>query len=238
VDITEFEPIGFYKSGRPIYPIMGGAGESDSSDDGQEDPPEDSAGDDDSSETENSDDTGEDDFDSLPDKTKAEIRQLRRDNRRLRQAAKGKSNGNGQEPDTGAVVLAELAKLLGVKNGSTQQQSQETDSDAQANEVKTAKVERALIRVAGTAGANPDALLDSRSFLEEIADLDPADPEFRKDLLESVKTAVRENPSLRIQGKKAPGKSGGDLGGGKGSVKLPENASPQQRLAAAYAANG
>jgi hypothetical protein len=181
-------------------------------------------------------DSTEDDFDSLPEATKAEIRKLRKENRTLRKAQpKTTSDDKGTDPQ--AALLAKLTELLGGDMG-TPPKAPATDNSA--SELRTARIELAAYKAATAAGADPDALLDSRSFLREIEDLDPTDASFEKDLREAAKAALGANPSLKAksggQQKAPPGKSGGDLAGGK-SPGLQEFLDPQQRLAAAYAAN-
>jgi hypothetical protein len=176
----------------------------------------------------------ESDFDSLPDVTKAEIKQLRRENQRLRKAAKG-IQGSTDSPSSAETVLAKLAESLGVEMGvgAPKGKAKATD-DGTADELRLAKVELALYRVAGAAGADLDALLATRSLIREIDDLDPSDADFEKNLKDVIKAALGQNPNLRT--KKTPGRSGGDMNGGKGSGQR-EFTSPQERLAAAYAAN-
>ena len=104
---------------------------------------------------------------------------------------------------------AELAK----------QASQERDQ-ARA-EVKLARVELAAERAARKAGADVDALLDSRGFLKRIADLDPTDDGFAAAVETAVRDAVKERPSLKST--TAPPRSGNaDMtsGGAAGSGQL------------------
>ncbi|MEU0084900.1 hypothetical protein [Streptomyces sp. NPDC006274] len=61
--------------------------------------------------------------------------------------------------------------------------------------------------------AKAAALLDSRSFLQAIADLDPSAKGFTSAVDDAIRAAVKENPSFAVQ---AAGKSGGDLSGGTG----------------------
>lgn len=188
----------------------------------------------------------EDYFDSLPEATKTEIRHLRRENQRLRKtakASKGGEQGKDQAPTGQAAILAKLAEALGIEMGAGTAQDPPkapAKDDSSANELRLAKVELAVYRVAGAAGVDPDALLDSRSFLREIEDLDPTDSSFEKDIRDAAKAALGQNPSLRVKDgtgqRKPPGKSGGDMAGGKTPANQ-EFTDPQQRLAAAYAAN-
>ncbi|MFD7884086.1 hypothetical protein ACFV3N_16805 [Streptomyces bauhiniae] len=62
-------------------------------------------------------------------------------------------------------------------------------------------------------GAKASALLDSLSFRQKIADLDPTAKTFGANLDDAIKAAVKDNPNFGTQ---AAGKSGGDLSGGTG----------------------
>jgi hypothetical protein len=58
---------------------------------------------------------------------------------------------------------------------------------------KQATLELSIFRAAGAAGANAPALLDSRSFLNDVADIDPKDSAA---LTAAITKAVTENPLL------------------------------------------
>ncbi|WP_416975653.1 hypothetical protein [Streptomyces sp. 4F14] len=62
-------------------------------------------------------------------------------------------------------------------------------------------------------GAKASALLDSVSFRQKIADLNPADKTFGANLDDAIKAAVKDNPAFSTQ---TAGRSGGDLSGGTG----------------------
>ncbi|MFE1329751.1 hypothetical protein [Streptomyces microflavus] len=76
-------------------------------------------------------------------------------------------------------------------------------------------VELAVYRGAGKHGADPDALTDSRAFLNSIKGLDPSDEGFGKAVSAAIKKAVEDNPKLKV-GTPAPDSSAGDFGGGTG----------------------
>jgi hypothetical protein len=186
----------------------------------------------------------EDDFDALPEATKTEIRALRRENQRLRKAAKATkapepASKDATAPTGQSALIAKLAEALGVDMGAVTTPEPPKTPDS-SNELRLARVELAVYKVAGATGVDPDALLDSRAFLREIEDLDPTDASFETDIRDAAKTALAANPNLRAKSangqRKSPSKSGGDMAGGK-SPGTQEYATPQQRLAAAYAAS-
>ncbi|MDQ0854787.1 hypothetical protein QFZ79_002898 [Arthrobacter sp. V4I6] len=78
-------------------------------------------------------------------------------------------------------------------------------------EAKQAKTELAVYKAAAKAGADADALLDSRAFLAKIADLDPSKT---ADIDKAIKEAVTNNPKLKTV--QAAGASGSDFSGGSG----------------------
>ncbi|MGW1277979.1 hypothetical protein ACWD4V_13645 [Streptomyces tsukubensis] len=63
-------------------------------------------------------------------------------------------------------------------------------------ELRTARVELAAYRTAGEQGARADRLLNSRSFLSAISELDPADETFAASLGAAITTAVEGDPDL------------------------------------------
>jgi len=81
----------------------------------------------------------------------------------------------------------ELAKQLDEARGETK------ESRAQARQTA---VELAVYKTAGRHGGDPDALLDSRSFANAIAKLDPTADGFDEAVGKAVKTAVDGNAKL------------------------------------------
>lgn len=98
--------------------------------------------------------------------------------------------------------------------------AREAAEKAATNARQTA-VELAVYRTAGKAGADPDAVLDSRSFLNEVADLDPEAPDFGDKVTAAIKAALKKNSKLSAA-PAGPGKQGADhsgSGGGTGRSK-------------------
>lgn len=90
-----------------------------------------------------------------------------------------------------------------------------SERDSARAEARLARAEATALRAAAKAGADADALLDSRSFLDRIGKLDPADKDFAADVEQAVRDALKERPSLKA-GKPAPGPRNAELGGGNG----------------------
>ena len=87
-------------------------------------------------------------------------------------------------------------------------------------------VELAVFRAASSAGADPDALLDSRGFLDKVKDLDPSDGQ---GIRLAIADAIQNNPRLKAQAAEpataqpapsapAAGVSGADFAGGTGAA--------------------
>lgn len=93
---------------------------------------------------------------------------------------------------------AGLAKLIGLGEEEPPDPEVLTQqlSSAQA-ETRQARVELAVYRAAAQHGADPDAVLDSRSFQAAVADLDPSAPDFETRVNTALAAAVQTNPRLR-----------------------------------------
>jgi hypothetical protein len=82
--------------------------------------------------------------------------------------------------------------------------------------------ENAILRVASTAGADADALLDSNTFLDSLGDfiqMDPKSAEFRKQLQAHITVWVDKHPKHKTTPTTpTAARSGGDHPGGTGST--------------------
>lgn len=85
--------------------------------------------------------------------------------------------------------------------------------ERERTEARQARVELAVFRAAGKAGGDPDALLDSRAFLDSIAELDPTGAGFGEAVAGAIVKAIEGNPRLKA----ATGKAGEAEGDGKGA---------------------
>ncbi|MFE5591450.1 hypothetical protein [Streptomyces sp. NPDC056549] len=106
-----------------------------------------------------------------------------------------------------AVAAAEKAGRTAAEQAA---QTEIQKRDAQLRELT---VRDAIRDRAEQHGAKASALLDSVSFRQKIADLDPADKTFGANLDDAIKAAVKDNPAFATQ---TAGRSGGDLSGGTG----------------------
>lgn len=112
--------------------------------------------------------------------------------------------------------LDAIAKALGLKKDEADPAKLAEQLTGKDNELRQSKVELAVHRLAGKHGGNPDALLDSRSFLTSVKDLDPSGKDFTQAVESAIKDAVKANASLKAA-PAGPAVSGGDFTGGTGA---------------------
>ncbi|MFI6886763.1 hypothetical protein [Streptosporangium canum] len=95
------------------------------------------------------------------------------------------------------------------------QTAKERDAEKERN--RRTLIELAVHRGSAKAGADPDALLDSRSFLKHIRELDVDDKEFHSAIGEAIQLAVENNPKFKAATQAGPpARSGGEFTGGPG----------------------
>jgi hypothetical protein len=116
----------------------------------------------------------------------------------------------------------ELLKKLGLVKGDEKPNPDELAKQLTAAQQaqRQATVELAVYRTASKHQGDPNALLDSRSFLAKVADLDPSAKDFETKVSDAIKDAVANNQKLKAG--QAPGKSSvdhGPAGGGNRSEK-------------------
>lgn len=105
---------------------------------------------------------------------------------------------------------AKLAEQLKAAQAETEREKADRAKSAEqsAAEHRRTQVQLAVYRAAGKHGADSDALLDSASFLNKVAGLDPAADDFADRLGEAITKAVEANPRLAKAEPKNPGRSG------------------------------
>lgn len=118
-----------------------------------------------------------------------------------------------QEADARVQAILEAA---GIKTEKDDDPEQAAAQDRQAREqaeadARAARVELAVFRAAPGKNADATALLDSRSFLERVKDLDPTDTDA---LSAAIGDAVQDNP--RLAATQAAARSSADFTGGSG----------------------
>jgi hypothetical protein len=119
----------------------------------------------------------------------------------------------GVLPADAADDPAKVAEQLAAK-----QLEDRTKAEAQ----RTLQLENAVLRNATAAGANADRLLDSRSFTNTLAALDPEAADFGDKVVAAIKAAVTKDATLRST--PAVRQLGAPLSGGSG--ENPRNTAP------------
>lgn len=128
-------------------------------------------------------------------------------------------------------ILDNIAQALGLKKADEDPQKVAEKLTAELtstrDELRQARVELAVYKAASRHGGDPDALLDSRSFLRAVAQLNPDDDGFADAIADAIKDAIKANPKLAAQPapEKAapPPRSGGEMPGApaRGNTKRP-----------------
>lgn len=157
----------------------------------------------------------------------SQIRELRRENAKDRTSAKETAADEARND-----VVQSIGKALGlVKDGDdtpdAEQLTQQLTEQTQA--AKQAQLELSVYRAASKHGADADALLDSRSFLEKVADIDPSKT---ADLDAAIKETVETNPRLQAS-QQTPGRSSSPLNQHRGSDGKGTGSKTPEELAAA-----
>jgi hypothetical protein len=123
-----------------------------------------------------------------PDSAKAEIERLRKENGAAR------TNAKAQAAEEARNELAQaIGKALGlVENEPVDPAKLTAQLTAEQSYARQARMELAVFRNAGD-HADPSALLDSRTFLEKVATIDPHDSQA---IQAAISEAVEANPRL------------------------------------------
>lgn len=137
-----------------------------------------------------------------PEQMRQIITNLRAENARDRTTAR--DNAAQQARDE---VVQSIGQALGLVDGDNTPDAEQLTSQLteQTNTAKQAQLELAVYKAAADPdlGADAAALLDSRSFLEKVAELDPTKTD---DITSAIKEAVKDNPRLQNEQGQVPPK--------------------------------
>lgn len=133
------------------------------------------------------------------------------------EAAKARTSAKKAAADEARTeIVQELGKALGLIKDDKDAPPDPAALTAQIEKATAAHretaVELAVYRSAGKHGADPDALTDSRTFLNSIKGLDPSEEGFVKKVSDAIKKAVETNPKLKAAGQ-APARTSSDFSG-------------------------
>lgn len=230
--------VGLRPNGDPLWPIMGGDGsEGDANDGGNND---NGGGDNDGGEGDNgrqddrrsNDDRNRDDDnddrdrdDENRDDDSDEDRRVRRANREA-QRYRQQLRDTEQRLDEQGQVLDALRKALtgddGDDNNGGDAEQLQTQVEQLREQNRSLQVEQAVRDIAADQNGDAAALLDSKRFLADIAELDPSEgKDFRDALTDHIKEAVNRDKKLRAD--QGSSRGGADLpgGSGEGSTRKP-----------------
>ncbi|MFD8151739.1 hypothetical protein ACFV28_13440 [Streptomyces sp. NPDC059720] len=144
-----------------------------------------------------------------------------------KEAGKSRTTAKQRAAEEARTELAQqIGRALGLVDDDTPPDPDQLAQQLAAEQAKARQtaVELAVFRTAPTAGADPDALLDSRAFADSVANLDPTDTDAIKN---AITAAVEANPRLAAQQQApqqqgtGPARSGAEFTGGGGSEVTP-----------------
>lgn len=216
---SALDVLGYRRNGSPIYAIAGGSdeGEGAAASGGQAATAESGQGDGGDSGQAGGQDSQQPSKDGSEGGSAAEEKDWKAHAREWEKRAKANAKAAEELEKLKAASMTEQEKAVAAaeKAGRTaaaqEAQAEIEKRDAQLREFA---VRDAVRDRAEKHGAKATALLDSLSFRQKIADLDPSAKGFGASLDDAIKTAVKDNPSTFAA--QTAGKSGGDLSGGTG----------------------
>ena len=128
-----------------------------------------------------------------------------------KEAGDARTNAKASAADEARASLAkDVAKALGLAPDEKVDPEKLAEQVAAAQgETAAVKRELAVYRLAAANGGDPDALLDSNSFMKSLAGLAPEETD---KIGSAIKDAIQKNPKLS-SGPRAGTRSGGDTGG-------------------------
>lgn len=168
----------------------------------------------------------------LPEWAQKEIRSARKEAGDYRVRATAAEKAAQETQDRQAEVLERLAAAIGLTSDDDADDGEDGEGQAPDPEelsaavtaaqakARSAHVSLAVYRLSGEHDADPDALLDSRAFAEQVAELDPDADDFTDRVGEAIDAATAANPKLKAtptgQAPAQAAPSGGEFAGGPG----------------------
>lgn len=148
------------------------------------------------------------------------------------EAAKARTGAKKAAADEARTeIVQELGKALGLIKDDKDAPPDPAALTAKIEQATAAHretaVELAIYRHASAHGADPDALTDSRAFLNSIKGLDPSEDGFAKKVQAAIKQAVTDNPKLKAASQ-APARTSGDFSGSTEKATKPTGIEAQR----------
>jgi hypothetical protein len=214
--------LGYRRDGRPIYAIAGGDGTGEGGGDAASGQPSGEQGGTDGGQAppngQQSATDGAGDSAATIARLQAELADARKE------AGKTRVTAKQQAADTARQELAQqIGKALGIVKddqpadpAQLMQQLADSQQEARRN-----TVELAAFKAAGEAGARADRLLNSRSFADKLAALDPSANDFGDKVKAAIKAEVDSDPDLYRAAKSGPAKGGAEFNGAPTGERKP-----------------
>lgn len=138
---------------------------------------------------------------------------------------KAKAEAKTERERVAAILKAAGLTPDGKTDPAEQLKAAAAERDTATAKARETAIELAVYKTASKAGGDPDALLDSRGFLNAVAQLDPDAADFGDKVTAAIKAAVKANPKVSATPTpKGPGKQGSDhSGAGTGDKAKPKN---------------
>jgi len=133
------------------------------------------------------------------------------------EAAKARVEAKAAADKAQQELADKLSVALGLKPDAAKDPAAALALAEQAQkDARASAIQLAVFKAAGAHQGNPDALLDSTSFLAKVNALDPTAADFGAQVSEAIKAAVAANPSLKAA--RAAGASTVNNAGGTGET--------------------
>ena len=151
-------------------------------------------------------------IDSFPEEAQRMIRELRSENAKTRVNAKESAAEEAREAAR-TELTKEFGKLLGYESGDEDETPTVDDLTSQLTSereaTRSAILELEIYKAAGEHKLDPEALLDSRKFMEEIAELDPSGKDF-SDSVSSILDSAAKSGRYKTLGQVPPQSNSSD----------------------------
>lgn len=146
---------------------------------------------------------GDSSIEGFPEEAQRMIRELRRENAAERVNAKQEAAQEAQDE-----LISRLGKALGLTTDDSGDEAPTVESlseqvEQERNAAKSAILELEIFKAAGSHNLDPNALLDSRKFMQQVENLDPSGTDFH-DSLKSILSESAKDSRFAVSGQVPP----------------------------------